>query len=134
MIWEENTSKMNHSEFHCGLSDFRKTSVLCVLLPSLISTYASVVSLDRSITGRFLPARIFTLTLPGILDAVEMKYNLRPKRRCWVKTVGSYSKLVSMGLLKNNQNQIKLETINSITYFVRKSHHHNTSHEGRMDS
>lgn len=60
------TSKRNQSEFHCGCNDFRYTSVLQVIEPNLISTYASVVSLLRSMTGKFRPANIFTRTFPGI--------------------------------------------------------------------
>lgn len=47
-------SKRNHCELNVGFSVFLLTSVLWVTFPSLISTYASVVSLPRSITGRLL--------------------------------------------------------------------------------
>lgn len=64
---KEFTSNRYHSVlFQWGFKDLRQTSVLCVILPNFISTNASVVSLARSITGRFRPANTLTFIFPGI--------------------------------------------------------------------
>lgn len=76
--YEKITSNLYHSVlFQWGFSDLRQTSVLCVILPNFISTNASVVSLARSITGRFRPAKTFTLIFPGIFTYLHPHLTLK---------------------------------------------------------
>ena len=70
---------LNQSEFHDGLRLFLYTSVLKVVSPSLTSAKASVVSEDRSMTGKFLPATTFTRTFPGIIKRYRKRLYLLNK-------------------------------------------------------
>ena len=82
---------LNQSEFHNGLRLFLYTSVLKVVSPSLTSAKASVVSEDRSMTGRFLPATTFTRTFPGIIRGQRQRLTVNQEHLCFERLFRSFS-------------------------------------------
>lgn len=108
------TSNLYHSVlFQWGFRDFRQTSVLCVILPNFISTNASVVSLARSITGRFRPANTFTFIFPGIFAYLHSHLTLKqqvnssidpPRQHCTLYYHVFHTRLSLLNLPNQNEN------------------------------